>query len=79
MPGLPPKEVLDKLPEHVRVAAVEAASFSGPLPPPSIYGEYERTLPGSAERILVMAEKEQNHRTEWEKTAFDTSAQEAKL
>ena len=29
IPGLPPTEVLDKLPEHVRVAVVEAASFSG--------------------------------------------------
>ena len=74
-----PDEVLDKLPERVRVAAVEAASFSGPLPPPTMYGEYERVLPGSAERILAMAEKEQNHRIGWETTALDTSVGETKL
>ena len=77
--NLPPKEVLDKLPEHVRIAVVEAASFSGPLPPPTMYREYERALPGSAERILVMAEKEQNHRIAWEASAPGASARETNL
>ena len=77
--NLPPKAVLDALPEHVRVAVVEAASFSGPLPPPAMYSEYERALPGSAERILVMAEKEQNHRIAWEETALGASVRETKL
>lgn len=35
---------------------------SGPLPHPSILRGYEDILPGSAERILQMAEKEQIHR-----------------
>lgn len=35
---------------------------SGPLPAPDTYGHYEQVLPGSAERILAMAEKEQDHR-----------------
>ena len=77
--NLPPKAVLDSLPEHVRVAVVEAASSSGPLPPPAMYSEYERALPGSAERILAMAEKEQDHRIKWEGIALNTSAREAKL
>lgn len=59
---LPPKAVLDALPEQVRSSVVEAASFSGPLPPPSMYGEYERVLPGSADRIMGMTEREQAHR-----------------
>lgn len=36
--------------------------FSGPLPKPEHFGQYERVLPGTAERILKMAEKEQDHR-----------------
>ena len=36
-------------------------------------------LPGSAERILAMAEKEQDHRIKWEGIALNTSAREAKL
>lgn len=35
---------------------------SGPLPHPNILRGYEDILPGSAERILQMAEKEQIHR-----------------
>lgn len=37
-------------------------SHSGPLPSPEMYAEYESAHPGSAERILQMAEKEQAHR-----------------
>lgn len=36
--------------------------FSGPLPPPEILESYEKTLPGAADRIFTMAEKEQEHR-----------------
>ena len=32
-----------------------ARVWSGPLPPPDILGEYERQLPGAAERILTFA------------------------
>lgn len=38
------------------------ASFSGPLPPPAALEQYNEVLPGSAERILAMAENEQRHR-----------------
>lgn len=74
--NLPPPEVLQNLPENVRLSIVEAAAFSGPLPPPSMYGEYEGVFKGSAERILKMAEKEQDHRIAWESRALDESARE---
>lgn len=41
--------------------------FSGPLPRPQDLAKYNETLPGAAERILVMAEKEQAHRHEMDK------------
>jgi uncharacterized membrane protein len=31
-------------------------SWAGPLPAPSVLGQYEQILPGAAERILMMAE-----------------------
>lgn len=37
-------------------------SIRGPLPRPDTLKEFENVLPGSAERILRMAEKEQDHR-----------------
>ena len=39
-----------------------AHSFEGPLPPPDILAGYESVLPGSAERILQLAEQESAHR-----------------
>jgi hypothetical protein len=36
-------------------AVTRARAWSGPLPPPDILGEYERQLPGAAERILRFA------------------------
>lgn len=43
-----------------------------------MYREYESVLAGSAERILAMAEKEQDHRITWETTEQSASKQEAK-
>ena len=42
-------------PGRVRRAMSQAQVWSGPLPPPDILGEYERQLPGAAERILAFA------------------------
>jgi len=39
----------------VHRAVLQARAWSGPLPPPDILGEYERQLPGAAERILAFA------------------------
>ena len=39
--NLPSKEVLNSLPDDVRISVVEAASFVGPLPPPSMYKAYD--------------------------------------
>lgn len=35
--------------------------FSGPLPAPDVPRGYDELLPGAAERIIRMAEKEQTH------------------
>ena len=37
-------------------------TYSSPLPPPEILRGYQEVLPGSVDRILKMAEKEQDHR-----------------
>ncbi|HEX2211436.1 MAG TPA: DUF2335 domain-containing protein [Longimicrobium sp.] len=46
-------------------AALEVAratAFIGPIPPPEVMAEYERTLPGLADRLVVVAERESEHR-----------------
>lgn len=45
----------------------ETHVFSGPLPPPEVFGRYEQILRGSADRILRMAEIQSSHRQYLEK------------
>jgi uncharacterized membrane protein len=49
-------------------------SFSGPLPPPEILEKYNQALPGLAERIISMAEKQANHRQGIERTVIESNA-----
>ncbi|WP_156358365.1 DUF2335 domain-containing protein [Sphingobium sp. Leaf26] len=44
------------------VATMVRRVHSGPLPAPETYAQYEAVHAGAAERILKMAEKEQDHR-----------------
>jgi len=54
-------------------------SFSGPLPPPGVLEGYERVLPGSAERIFTMAEKQFEHRLHLEKVVIEGGAKRANM
>ena len=49
---------------HSGGAALEmrSQSFSGPLPPPELLGRYKSMCPGSADRIITLAEREAEHR-----------------
>jgi uncharacterized membrane protein len=50
---------------HAEVSA--SSSFSGPLPPPDILAKYDLVVPGSAARILAMAETQSRHRRSLER------------
>lgn len=49
------------------VAELTEISWKGPLPPPVVIEHYERILPGAAERIFALLEKQTNHRIQMEK------------
>ena len=59
----------DNQPEHNPIvqALAQSLTISGPLPSSAEYSGYEKTHPGTAERILAMAEKQSSHRQEVEK------------
>lgn len=42
--------------------ALSLAHWSGPLPPPATLEQYERLMPGAAQKLMDMAEAEQRHR-----------------
>lgn len=77
-----PEEIEDIPPE---VLKRELSSFSaeiyhsGPLPAPWILRGYENVLPGSAERILLSVEKEQDHRFEMDLRCHDTDSRDSKM
>ena len=47
-----------------QMASIISAHWSGPLPPPSELEKIDQIIPGGADRLLRMAEKEQTHRME---------------
>ena len=58
---------------RTEVKTAYAMSHSGPLPPAEQFFKYDQALPGAAERILRMAEKELAHRHESETKLIDES------
>lgn len=46
----------------------QSYGFSGPIPPPEIFAGYDRALPNGADRVMKMAEREQEHRHKMEDT-----------
>lgn len=48
--------------EQVDVGLIATRSHAGPLPSPDAFHDYEAILPGAADRILSMAEREQRLR-----------------
>lgn len=56
-----------------RMALLLQTSVSGPIPSSREVAGYEKTLPGSANRIITMAENQSNHRQEIEKMIVSKS------
>ncbi len=52
------------------------SSFTGPIPPPEVLQGYENVKQGFADRILTMAEKQQDHRISSESKMIKESANE---
>lgn len=55
-------EVLTRVLDEPRVQSIVLQKFQGPVPPPSLLREYESLVPGLADRLVKLTEKEQAHR-----------------
>lgn len=78
------REVLeaDELPseELVRVVTrVIASEFSGPLPPPDVIRDYEGVMPGFADRIMALTERQAVHRQEMERIIISAESRDSLL
>ena len=65
--GQPAESLAEAAPPYADVTAIRA-SWRAPLPPPNALARYNDVLPGAAERILQMAERqqEQDHNAQME-------------
>lgn len=61
------------------VAKVMQSEFSGPIPPPNMIKGYEAILPGAADRIITMAEKQSSHRQEMERKIIFAESRDSLL
>lgn len=52
--------------------------WAGPLPPPAALERFNQIIPNGADRIVAMAEKEQAHRIDYEKTGLAATVREAR-
>lgn len=71
-------ELTDAKPEErgdiIAAWALQSVYFEGPLPPSYMLREYEDILPGAADRIIGMAERQAEHRQSIEKTAISSKS-----
>lgn len=59
-------------------SVVQRVTFAGPIPPPELLAKYNDVIPNAAERILAMAEKQENHRQYLGKSVVDSDIQQSK-
>lgn len=86
----PPSQTKDSLPPRSEPGSSPAGSqrslaalvtqehFSGPLPPPSILRQYDEVLPGAAERLIAMAEREQQFSHDIAKSSLQAEVDESR-
>ena len=64
LPGQTPPQ--PKTSEILTQFTIAAQQLSGPIPPPEMLRKYDELLPGSADRIISMAERQSAHRQKLE-------------
>ncbi len=76
--GIAPEEDRTRPIDGRRIVAA-GHFFSGPIPSPAMLKRYNDILPNAADRILAMAEQQQNHRIHIEKTVIESDAKRADI
>lgn len=76
-PALTRSEAVSPPTDEIIISA--AAVWNAPLPPPSSLREYNEILPGAADRILQMAEKEQDYSYNLVRTVANSDSRRAYL
>ena len=65
--------------EVLREVRVRSTSWSGPLPAPADLQLFEEIVPGAADRILTLTEKQSEHRMSLERSVVSENLKQSKL
>ncbi|MGK4081899.1 hypothetical protein EA74_00454 [Enterococcus hirae] len=57
---------------------ISSTHYSGPIPSPDLLKRFEEVCPGSADRIITMAEKQSEHRRNMETKVVDSQVRDSK-
>jgi len=63
----------------IQQRVIQMEERRGPLPDPQTLREYDKVVPGAAERIIQMAEKEVDHRRDIQRRALDAQIDDNKV
>lgn len=58
---------------QVRQQRTTIAHFQGPVPPPEVLAKYDEVVPGAADRIFAMAERQAVHRQDLERKVISSN------
>lgn len=76
-PDKKPQPSSEQGPKLLRRSETHIEAYGGPLPPPALLKEFDNVIPGAAERILKMAERQADHRQFLEKTVVSGDSKRA--
>ena len=65
--------------EVLREVSVRSISWSGPLPSPADLQLFEEIVPGAADRLLTLTEKQSEHRMVLERSVVSENLEQSKL
>ncbi len=72
------KGKISRIPHKTSSPSIRLQAYSGPIPPASELEKYETGLPGSANRIIKMAEDQKDHRIDIEKQVINSQVKDKK-
>jgi len=76
--GIPKQKKIDIL-QSLSIVSIQHRSHSGPLPDADTLIKYNSVIPDGADRIMKMAENQQNHRINLESKVVKSQSNQSKL
>lgn len=74
-----PSEIQEEIAENILARQVQSVNYSGPIPHPILLKEFNEVIPDGANRIMVMAETQAEHRQKLESKMIEANNRDSLL